>query len=74
MFWLRLEGQAETAIALPRRAEAGNLYESLPEIPGSAMRGAFSGQYIHQHGNPKDSGEKVFEQWFENPAIRFGPL
>lgn len=74
MFWLRLEGQAGTAIALPRRAEAGNLYESLPEIPGSAMRGAFSGQYIHQHGNPKDSGEKVFEQWFENQAIRFGPL
>ena len=74
MFWLCLEGQSETAIALPRRAEAGNLYESLPEIPGSAMRGAFAGRDIHQYGPPKDSGEKIFLQWFENPEIRFGPL
>ena len=74
MFWLCLEGQSETAIALPRRAEAGNLYESLPEIPGSAMRGAFAGRYIHQHGKPKDTGGKVFEQLFENPTVRFGPL
>ena len=52
MIWLCLEGRAETPIALPRRSEAGNLYESLPEVPGTAMRGAFAGKYIRRQGWP----------------------
>lgn len=74
MIWLCLEGQAETPIALPRRSQSGNFYETLLEIPGSVMRGAFASRYIHQHGAPKACGEKAFKQWFENSAIRFGPL
>ena len=78
MKWLHLNGLAETPISLPRRAEAGNLYETLPEIPGTALRGAFAGKYIRYHGwnsgvPDDDEGEK-FEKLFENLNVRFGPL
>ena len=77
--WLRLEGIAETPISLPRRAEAGNLYEALPEITGTAMRGSFAKRYMYQQGwdsssVPKDSEGTIFEALFENFRVRYGPL
>jgi len=78
MTWLCLEGIAETPIALPRCAEAGNFYESLPEVPGTAMRGALAGRYIRGQGwvdrVPENKEGEIFEKWFENHMIRFGPL
>ena len=78
MTWLCLEGIAETPIALPRRAEAGNFYESLPEVPGTAMRGAFAGRYIRGqgwvNGVPENEKGKNFRKCFENHMVRFGPL
>ena len=73
MIWLYLEAKAETPVALPQRAEAGNLYESLPEIPGTAVRGAFASKYINQNGIPSKD-DKVFVDLFEKQKIRFGPL
>ena len=78
MIWLCLEGVAETPIALPQRSEAGNLYESLPEVPGTAVRGAFAGKYIRRRGwsdgVPENEAGEKFERWFENSKTRFGPL
>ncbi|GEM_PF-1504980 len=71
MHWVLLKATAETAIAVPRRFEAGNLYESMPEIAGTTVRGAFANAYLRLQGGQPDSN---FEQWFENHAIRFGPL
>jgi len=73
MKWLLLDGIAETSIALPQRAEAGNIYESLPEIPGTAIRGAFASLFISNKGLAEDI-EPDFIRWFENPKVRFGPL
>ncbi len=73
MKWVILEGVAETPIALPQRAEAGNTYESLPEIPGTAVRGAFASLFILNKGLTKDN-EPDFIRCFENPKVRFGPL
>jgi len=67
MKWVMLKAEAETAIALPRRPEAGNLYECLPEIPGTTLRGALAARFL-AHNNC------VKPDLFENSAIRFGPL
>ena len=70
MAWVLLKAKAQTAVAVPRRFEAGNLYESLTEIPGMTVRGAFAALYLSR-GKPAD-GE--FQRIFENHKIRFGPL
>ena len=69
MNWLHLEYKAETPIALPQRSEAGNFYETLLEIPGTAVRGAFAGLYIEKNGVSAN-----FEKLFENPKVRFGSI
>lgn len=67
MVWLLLEAEAETAVALPRRPEAGNLYECQREIPGTAVRGAFAARFLDRKGF-------VSRDLFDTPAVRFGPL
>ena len=67
--WVVLKAVAKTGIAVPRRFEAGNLYESHLEIPGSTVRGAFAAVFLEQGNNPAN-----IPQWFETPAIRFSPL
>jgi CRISPR-associated protein Csx10 len=67
--WVVLKAVANTGIAIPRRFEAGNLYESHLEIPGSTVRGAFAAVFLEQGNNPAN-----IPQWFETPAIRFSPL
>ena len=67
--WVILKAVAKTGIAVPRRFEAGNLYESHLEIPGSTVRGAFVAIFLQQGNNSAS-----IPQWFENPAIRFSPL
>ncbi|WP_448583235.1 type III-B CRISPR module-associated Cmr3 family protein [Thermocrinis sp.] len=67
--WVVLKGIAKTGVAIPRRFEAGNLYESHLEIPGSTVRGAFAAVFL-QRGNASAS----IPQWFETPTIRFSPL
>jgi CRISPR-associated protein Csx10 len=68
--WVILKADAKTGIAIPRRFEAGNLYESHWEIPGSTVRGAFVAVFLQQGKN----SEENIPQWFETPAIRFSPL
>lgn len=70
MAWILLRAKAKTAIAIPRRFEAGNLYESQMEIPGTTVRGAFAAAFLNS-GKPADEN---FCRLFENPSIRFGPL
>lgn len=70
MKWLLLKAKAKTAIAIPRRFEAGNLYESRMEIPKTTVRGAFAAAYL----NRGKSIDNKFRLMFENHLIRFGPL
>ncbi len=69
-WWVLLEATAETMVAVPRRFEAGNLYESQMEIPGATVRGAFAALYLNL-GNPVGDS---FRELFESPSVRFGPL
>lgn len=70
MAWLLLKAEAKTAIAVPRRFEAGNLYESQMEIPGTMVRGAFAIAFL----NKGKIADENFERIFESHKIRFGPL
>lgn len=70
MAWVFLKAKAQTAVAVPRRFEAGNLYESHTEIPGTTVRGAFAALYL-SGGKPVNSD---FQRIFENHKIRFSPL
>lgn len=70
MRWVLLSAKALTAVAVPRRFEAGNLYESQMEIPGTTLRGAFAAAYLN-FGKPAN---EEFLCLFENPKVRFGPL
>lgn len=68
--WVLLKAEALTAVAIPRRFEAGNLYESQMEIPGTTVRGAFAAAYLNS-GKPVN---EEFRRLFENQKVRFGPL
>lgn len=70
MAWILLRAKAKTAVAIPRRFEAGNLYESQMEIPGTTVRGAFAAAFL----NSGKSADENFQRLFEKLSIRFGPL
>lgn len=71
--------RANEPLLLTRRNEAGNQFESLPYIPGTAVRGAFAWKTVHRLGINRKSGadHPVYDDFvdvFLRGAVRFPPL
>lgn len=65
-------------LLLARRAEAGNLFETVTTIPGSAILGAFAWNIAYRVGSDlKKAGQEIYQSFislFFQDAVRFSCL
>lgn len=70
--------RTDEPLLIARRAAAGNQFETLENIAGSALRGALAWRIVHRLGRPMTNVQsdefKAFTQLFFADAVRFSPL
>jgi CRISPR-associated protein Csx10 len=77
-YWLRVLLRTDEPLLIARRAEAGNQFETLENIPGSVLRGALAWRVARRAGQGlEDDKSDVYQNFvdtFFRDAARFSPL
>ncbi|NUM73792.1 hypothetical protein HUU40_05475 [candidate division KSB1 bacterium] len=71
---LRSMVRADEPILVAKRAEAGNEFEALESIPGTAVRGAFAQMAANALARYSDEMRENFMRLFFSEHVRFSPL